>query len=253
MDWILIIGGAAIAGLLLLGCMIMLAFENRLCSHKVFSPHLKRDETLDIFFISDIHRRTVSRRLLRKCVGGLDAVVIGGDLTEEGVPLEKTRLNVQRLSSLGAPVFFVWGNNDYEVDQKAFVQMLTDEGVQLLRNGHSFLREHVCIIGVDDATSALDDLPKAMPKDDQSGFFLLVSHNPNVRYTETEKERLSGVLTAHTHGGQIRIGPFGPYTLGELKVKEAFFELSTNGYGTSLLPLRLGARSEAHWLSISGE
>ena len=73
---------------------------------------------LSIFFISDIHRRRIDERLLKKVrsLGLIDIVIIGGDLAEGGVPLSTIDQNVERLSQL-APLFFIWGNNDREVGE----------------------------------------------------------------------------------------------------------------------------------------
>lgn len=41
-----------------------------------------------IFFISDIHRRTITKKLIEKAEKA-DIVIIGGDLVEKGVPMDK--------------------------------------------------------------------------------------------------------------------------------------------------------------------
>ena len=63
-------------------------------------------------------------------------MIIGGDLLEGGVPLLRARQNIQKLKTLG-PVYFVWGNNDYEVSQVQLKQMLKDEGVITLKTSMS--------------------------------------------------------------------------------------------------------------------
>ena len=68
-----------------------------------------------MFFISDIHRRIVSESIIEEVSGKVDVVIIGGDLLEKGVPMERVKENIKKLKKLG-PILFVWGNNDYEVD-----------------------------------------------------------------------------------------------------------------------------------------
>ena len=60
-------------------------------------------------------------------------VIIGGDLLEKGVPLDNVEKNIRQLKRLG-PVFFVWGNNDYEVDILRFDALLLNLGVNTLAN-----------------------------------------------------------------------------------------------------------------------
>ena len=42
-------------------------------------------------FITDIHRRIIDGQMIEKVKGRADIVIIGGDLTESGVPLKQTK------------------------------------------------------------------------------------------------------------------------------------------------------------------
>ena len=65
-----------------------------------------------VFFVSDLHKRLISKSLLDE-VGTCDLVIIGGDLLESGVSTPQIKQNLQRISACG-PTYFVWGNNDVE-------------------------------------------------------------------------------------------------------------------------------------------
>src|SRR5690625_3543123 len=82
-----------------------------------------------IFFISDIHSRKISINTLQTIKSDIEMVVIGGDLTEKGVPIERTRQNLRTLKQFGVPIYFIWGNNDYEIKSKDLDQVLHEENI----------------------------------------------------------------------------------------------------------------------------
>lgn len=210
-------------------------------------------QPLRLFFISDVHKRTVSSKLLEKIPGEVDFVIIGGDLLEGGVPLLRARQNIQKLKTLG-PVYFVWGNNDYEVSQVQLKQMLKDEGVITLKNEHvSAVSKHgtTCnFAGVDDLSEGEMDLKRAVSSIEPDQLTILLSHNPDVIYYVDEESKVDLILSGHTHGGQIRLFNFGMYELGGLKEKRQIPLFVSNGYGTTSLPLRLQARAQTHYITL---
>ncbi|OKO95168.1 Phosphoesterase [Geobacillus proteiniphilus] len=115
----MLIGGTVIALLALLALLSYMwkeAHRNEVRHLTLSFPNFPDDcPRLAIFFISDIHRRTVCAQMLETVKGKADFVLIGGDLAEKGVPAARVRENVRRLRSV-AHVYFVWGNNDDEVD-----------------------------------------------------------------------------------------------------------------------------------------
>ncbi len=55
-----------------------------------------------------MHRRLIDEKLLREAAGYKpDAVLLGGDLAEGGVPYARIEENIKRLTAL-APVMYVW-------------------------------------------------------------------------------------------------------------------------------------------------
>jgi len=219
--------------------------------------HLSRfpenQQPLRLFFISDIHKRTVSSKLLEKIPGEVDFVIIGGDLLEGGVPLLRARQNIQKLKTLG-PVYFVWGNNDYEVSQMQLKQMLKDEGVIALKNEHVFAISKygtTChFAGVDDLSEGQMNLKRAVSSIEPEQLTILLSHNPDVIYYVDEESKVDLILSGHTHGGQIRLFNLGMYELGGLKEKRKIPLFVSNGYGTTSLPLRLQARAQTHYITL---
>lgn len=207
-----------------------------------------------LFFISDIHRRRVSRKLVRHAGGPFDAVIIGGDLAEGGVPESRIRNNIRRLSALG-PIYYVWGNNDREVGEALIRSAVSEAGGVVLDNESAELiagSVRWMIVGTDDTSSYNVDVEKAFRGVQQGDAVVFISHSPKVFEmlgSRNPEVRMAG----HTHGGQIRLGRFGMLEKGRFRSDNGQVELVSNGYGTSLVPLRLGAPAECHIIRLRAE
>ncbi|NNU84012.1 metallophosphoesterase [Geobacillus sp. BMUD] len=248
----MVIGGVITGILLLLVYMWKEAHSSRIrhvtLPFPSFSGHWP---PLTIFFISDIHRRIISARMLEKVKGKADLVVIGGDLAERGVPEARVRENVRRLQAV-APVYFVWGNNDDEVGYD-LRSLLLEEGVHVLKN-EAKVWEHggvpIALIGVGDVSRKEADIDRALAGVPPQSLRILACHNPAIIVRLRDEQRISLVLSGHTHGGQIRLFSLGLYEKGGLKWHGSTALLTSNGYGTTGVPLRLGAPAETHLITI---
>jgi uncharacterized protein len=247
--WILII--VFIAFLLY---MVKEAFRNQVVINELFFPDFP--ETFDevkIFFISDIHRRKVSKKIIDDVKGKVDIVIIGGDLIEKGVPFERVKHNLELLKELG-PVYFVWGNNDYEVDYHELDGLLLTQGVKILDNTavkfESRTGEMIVLLGVDDLNGKRDRIDYALKDAGENGFRILAAHDPRIIRKIQSSHKISLVLSGHTHGGQIHILGYSPYEKGKIKKLAHTTILISNGYGTTALPMRLGARAETHLIIL---
>ncbi|MED4879179.1 metallophosphoesterase [Anoxybacillus geothermalis] len=247
------IGGAIVCLLLLLGYMWKEAHRNRVRHMTLSFPHFPGDGLqLAIFFISDIHRRTVSFEMLETVKGKADFVLIGGDLAEKGVPAARVRENVRRLQAV-APVYFVWGNNDDEVEYD-LLSLLKEEGVCVLKNTAKVWERggtSVALIGVGDVSRQEADIDRALEHVPPGSFRILACHNPAIAARLKAEQHISLVLSGHTHGGQIRLFSIGLYEKGGLKWQGSTAVLTSNGYGTTGVPLRLGAPAETHLITIA--
>ncbi|CAM4223943.1 metallophosphoesterase [Paenibacillus tarimensis] len=232
-----------------------------------------------IFFVSDIHRRRLPLKLLDDPVlsEGVDLVLIGGDLREGGVPLERTRANVQLLSSLG-PVYAVYGNHDHDEPVRELEVLLNEERVRVLVNESVMLEKQdgsvIRLAGVDDPKTRRDRLGLALGNNDEATagrkepFTLLLAHDPIIaeRLPGGEGNRIDLILAGHTHGGQIVV-PFAGAVINSRSLKlfpRGWFQLQqsgaaigrecrmlvSRGFGTSKIPLRLRAPAEAHLLTL---
>jgi predicted MPP superfamily phosphohydrolase len=220
-------------------------------------------------FITDLHRHIIPedvRDKLREIVTEekIDLVLIGGDITEKGTPIKRVQDNIRFLSSL-APSYFAWGNNDYTGDYRALDIMLREEGITVLDNhAVSFEagQDRLWLIGVDECSLKRDQLPMALTYIEQPGYRLLLSHSPIIVKKIKDEDQIRGVLSGHTHGGQICLPIIGPITLppksffrkyiaGEYVLRNGRLKLFiSKGVGTSTIPLRLLATPEIHILTM---
>ncbi|MEY2192302.1 metallophosphoesterase [Neobacillus sp. BF23-41] len=246
---VLFIGGGC-----LLIYMLREAFLNKVIEHELsFSDFPKSLGSVSIFFISDIHRRKISDKIINPVKGKADIVVIGGDLTEKGVPFEKVKANLLKLKQIG-PVYFVWGNNDYEVDYHKLDAILLELGIKVLDNTavtfESAQGEKFCLLGVDDLKQDRDRLDLALLDAEEKSFKILASHYPDITNKILSEHEIRLVLCGHTHGGQIHILGYSPHERGKIKRLDNTILLISNGYGTTTIPLRLGAPAECHLITL---
>lgn len=245
MKWIVRTGLAAMA-------LLLFMFRN------AHTQHLKRQtvklkankpfKPFEMLFISDIHRRTLSEKLIDFEV---DVIVIGGDLAERDVPLERIEHNLRVLRK-SAPVYFVWGNNDREVGESQLRNILKRTDVTALENEsvELFGEEGLKLAAIDYfayKTNAMENTFADVRADDT---IIFVSHTPFVFKRVKEEYPVDFMLAGHTHGGQIRFGKFGIYEKGRFVDRDGVKELISNGFGTTKLPLRFGAEAEFHLFSI---
>ena len=251
-----------IAVILILVIGVLLVYMNRLAKQDTLNEmtlnfdDFPSGDKISLFFISDVHRRNISDSLMAAAAGKVDFVLIGGDLTEKGVPLERVKKNLQKLKRLG-PVHFIWGNNDYEADVRELdallmemgVKVLADEGVLFETNDGGIIN----LLGIDyyEPEDRLEGLKRVMDVSSEGAFRILASHTPSIEEEIRAEDEIRLVLSGHTHGGQIRLFGYGPYRLGGIHYSGDTLVFTSNGYGTSGVPLRLGAKPEVHIIHLT--
>ncbi|MEH7611411.1 metallophosphoesterase [Gottfriedia acidiceleris] len=239
-------------GLLLLVYMFIEARLNIVRKHEFSFSNTPLEKPIRLFFISDIHRRKIHSSIIDRLSNQVDLVIIGGDLVEKGVPLKRIEENIQKLCSLGK-VYFVWGNNDIEIEKNDLLTIFKRWNVTILKNSSVTINHSQrdwALIGVDDLKTGEVDLELAFQDVKPNAFKLIVSHNPRILKLLKKEQGVSLVLSGHTHGGQIRVFGYGPYEKGKTHVYNGITQIISNGYGTTTIPLRLSARPETHYIVI---
>ncbi|OKP84426.1 hypothetical protein A3844_12095 [Paenibacillus helianthi] len=250
--------------------MLVAAFRNRIIAEEIFLEALPEAlEGFRILFISDIHRRRLPIKLLNPLKGKVDAVFLGGDLTEKGGSLNRLCDNMTLVAGL-APVYAVHGNHDYRANislvdniiRGSGAILLQDESITIEKNGSRLL-----LTGVDfprkGGKKAYQPLtPLAAP--DASLCRIILVHDP-LWLSQQSEIPADLVLAGHTHGGQVvlpfvghrHVDPFYQvYNAGHFVLprkdgsKTEAKMLISRGFGTAHLPLRWGSPSEMHILTL---
>lgn len=235
--------------LLLLFYMYKEANKLILTEEVIFFPEKINEKTF--LFISDLHRRKLSITMFQT-LPPIDFVIIGGDLAERGINVHIVENNLSTLCQLGK-TYFVWGNNDYEFGEEKLRKLLQKFEVRILENSAEIFHHggHVwSLVGVADYGLMKAEIDKALSR--AAGHILFISHNPTIWRELEGNERIVAILTGHTHGGQIRLGPFGMAEKGGWKNKRGLPLFISNGFGTRLVPFRFGAPPQIHIVKVKG-
>lgn len=245
-----------VSALLVLACATVLLYmrqqarQNNVRMHEVTATGV--GEPLQLFFISDTHARKINKKMIKSIPGKVDAVIIGGDFVDRRTSEQTLHENIRLLNTLG-PTYFVWGNNDVEFDEQKLKQLFLQHNVTLLENEavrigkqrDFYLSAVTYRPGEENIRRALADCNL-----EKTAF---VSHNPELFYKVHRQFKPLVSIAGHLHGGQIRFGKWGIQPHGYFKQIGNRYELVSNGYGTTLLPLRLGAKPECHIIQINFE
>lgn len=247
--------GLVVAGLL--GYALWEPYRLKVTQHRVVIPDLADEfDGFTILQLSDIHGRVgvFSWRVFLGWLAQADLVAVTGDLYSPTLP--RARL-ARQLSQLHAPsgVFFVSGNHDYR--RGALHIEPWDVGEELLDNRVARIERkggRLLIAGIPDLVKGspqwadLLHTLRATP-----GPAILLSHRPDAWLLEGI-ERVSLILSGHTHGGQVRIPGLGAlfrhnhlpsrYVAGRLDRPGHPVLITSQGLGTSEMPVRFLTRPE---------
>jgi len=230
-----------------------------------FKNATPKNHQLKILQLSDLHLKKVNYQLkkLAEKINTIkpDLIVITGDAIEEQGKLsvldeflQLIDINIKKVSILGNWEY--WGKIDINLLTTIYknhnCDLLINQNKQYVLKG-----ETITITGVDDFIGNKADFNQSVMHIQDSKFHLVLNHCPAYNdeiIQEAQKSDLNIdlILSGHTHGGQINIFGFvlslpkgsGNYVKGWYKKKGISMYVS-KGIGTSIFPVRFGARSEA--------
>jgi predicted MPP superfamily phosphohydrolase len=183
--------------------------------------------------------------------------VVGGPGGRRAVNFVEPEHIAQELKALRAPlgVFAVLGNHDWWYDGERVGKALTEAGIPVLENRAVHVG-NIWLGGIADFWTREPDVAgtlRQMTTDDPA---VLMTHNPDI--FPDVPARVSLLLAAHTHGGQVRLPIIGTiittsrlgYNAGEY-VERGRHLFVTTGIGTSIVPVRFGVPPEIVILTLS--
>jgi len=237
-------------------------FEKSVIKWNKFDVSNGNNQKITAIQLSDLHLTKVNRthRLIAKKINKLnpDLVFITGDAIDDAQNLNLLDAFL-KLINKDIKKFAILGNWEYwgHVDLVRLNELYKSHNCQLLVNESEQIKikeRNISIIGIDDFVGGNADYKKAINNLIPNETNIVLTHCPQHRdIIETEKGNLKIdlVLSGHTHGGQINIlgyAPFKPqgsgnYLSGWYKENDPILYVS-KGIGTSILPIRFGARAE---------
>jgi len=185
-----------------------------------------------------------------------DVILITGDAIDERGSLPAFNSFLKQLPS--AVKIATLGNWEYwaEVDLEKLRDVYRKNSVTLLVNDCMTVSAKgavINVIGLDDYTAGRPDLSLAFSRCQTGHKTVIATHSPGLfdKAPPAHNESISLVLAGHTHGGQLAFGKHALYTpRGSGSFVAGWYETKwgdlyvSRGVGTSVLPLRLGARPE---------
>jgi uncharacterized protein len=152
-------------------------------------------------------------------------------------------------------VWAVLGNHDHYTDPELTTRALERHHITVFNNENTTIRrgsDAIQLAGIDDSSWAASDWIRALHGLDERKPTVMLSHQPIVLEYEPA-EKVSLILSGHTHGGQINLPLLGAparFLTKDLKYAHGLFRRGetqlyvSSGTGVIGLPVRFGVRPE---------
>lgn len=230
---------------------------------------------MKIAYVSDIHWGTFfSDERLEKLIEQVNAleadlIVLGGDYAEDadGALTFWQRKPVFRAKTATLAVL---GNHDRTLPESHLPRIqraMRQCGVIPLVNDVWMLEKDgrtMAFSGIDDYYNGHPDLRKVARLSQKADFSVFLPHTPDVLpdvYKLSDPPFFHLALCGHTHGGQVSLLGWAPVSsshLGSRYLSGWYREngadiLISNGVGTSVMPVRFGAKPQIHLITLQCE
>ena len=223
------------------------------------SPELGHE--LKILQLSDLHLREINDVLQRVATlaheSNPDLILLTGDAIDDAKNLSLLQRFLNMLPAHAHKIAIpgnweYWGRTDMQELHRVYAsrntRLLINESVQLNIRGR-----RINLTGTDDLLGGNADISKALSTFIPGDFHIVLNHCP--AYAEEIAAAATGpfaydlLLSGHTHGGQVRFGPWAPFKPpGSGRFLSGWYEdlkmYVSRGLGTSVLPVRFMARAE---------
>ncbi len=248
-----------IAGVIALLLIWMIAIEPYWLEVREVSIESGRSPYRTIAVISDLHPRghdLLERQVIdRLRERSPELIVFAGDMVDDPEDLAQLDDFLEQLPA--SRKIAVLGNWEYwsGIDRQKLASLYAAHRVSLLVDG---CQEGV--VGLDDFTAGKPALTDTLAQCVDTTPWLLVQHSPGFfdsPLVKSSSVRFDLIVSGHTHGGQLAIFGWAPVTpegSGRFVSGEYVTPLGrlfvTRGLGTSLLPIRFGARPELVFITV---
>lgn len=216
---------------------------------------------LNIVAVSDIHLGTmVNHKKAKRLVSIIDklkpdVVLIGGDIIDDNIKVVQHYKLLEHFKNIDSKygVYSCLGNHEYISGAQKELDYFEENGIRMLVDTALTIDGKLNIIGRDDIQGqASSGNPRKSITELQSELnislpTLLIDHQP-YKLEEASQAGIDFQFSGHTHNGQFWplnyiTGLIFEQDWGYLKKKDSHFYISS-GYGTAVIPIRLGNDSE---------
>lgn len=237
-------------------------FEKYVIDWNYFDISKGSEHKIKIIQISDLHIEKLrsSHKSIAEKINALqpDIVFITGDAVNHTKEIEVLH-SFLKLINNSIPKYAILGNWEYwgKVDLEQLKSMYARTNCELLINENrtvTIKNRQLSIIGLDDLIGGKPDYKKAITNLETSKTNIVLAHCPQYRDTIAflnEDVNIDLLLSGHTHGGQITFFGYAPVTpAGSGRYLKGWYDDSepkmyvSKGIGTSMYPIRFGARAE---------
>ncbi|MGG7179313.1 metallophosphoesterase [Clostridium paraputrificum] len=224
-------------------------------------------DSIKIALVSDIHLGDIiGNKRLSKMIDNLnslnaDMVLIAGDLVDmdlEPVLHDEMLAQLKNINSTYG-TYIALGNHDFYTDRSdELATILSEYGINILRDNSILVNNEFYIIGRDDVTksryggdrSNLEDILRDV---DTSKPSIVIDHNPDYIKESTDND-IDLQVSGHTHRGQMFPINFitnilFPVDYGYGKLGNTNIVVSS-GFGTWGPPIRIGSNSEIAFINL---
>ncbi|MCD8445107.1 metallophosphoesterase [Tenacibaculum finnmarkense] len=237
-------------------------FEKYNIEWNYFDISKSKENKVKIIQISDLHfdKLRYFHKSIAKKINAIkpDLIFITGDSVDKTEKINSLNEFLQLIDN-SIQKYAITGNWEYwgKVNLTELKKTFLKNNCELLINENrtiSIKNREISIIGMDDLVAGNPDFKNATENIKQTQTNIVLAHCPQHRDIISKQKgslTIDLVLSGHTHGGQITflgIVPFKPqgsgnYLKGWYDKAEPKMYIS-KGIGTSILPIRFGARAE---------
>ncbi len=243
-------------------------FEKYVIDWNYFDIATSKKNPIKVIQISDLHfdqLRYFHTSIAKKINAAKpDLLCITGDAVDTTSKIKQLHQFLQLIDH-SIKKYAITGNWEYwgNVNLTELKSMYADNNCELLINEHrtiSINNRDISIIGIDDFVGGQADFKKATEQLTETDTNIVLSHCPAYRdiiKAQKGDVPIDLILSGHTHGGQITFLGFAPFKpQGSGKYIKGWYKEAdpkmyvSKGIGTSILPIRFGARAEMVILKI---
>jgi predicted MPP superfamily phosphohydrolase len=247
---------------LILGLLDSFWFEIYFIKWNEFDISKQEDSKIKIMQLSDLHFNKLRsyHKSIAKEINKVepDLLVITGDVVDKVGKIDALNEFLQ-LINFKIKKFAITGNWEYwgRVDLQKLKVIYTENNCELLINENRTLtikNRKIAIIGIDDLVGGNADYPLAIQGLSEADTNIVLTHCPmhrDVIATQKGDMNIDLLLCGHTHGGQVAFLGYAPITpvgsgryVGGWYKDKSLPTYVSRGIGTSIIPVRFGARAE---------